>query len=158
MKTSVWVAILLLQLIPGVAVAASEQRRGAIGMGLMVGDPVGVSAVYRSDASQALGLGVGTAGGGSGDLHLHADYLRSYYPLDPNDWKEGSVSLYTGIGLRLRFLEDEDDDAGLRVPFGVAVRVRDLPVDVFAEAAPVFVILPDRDLDVDWGLGVRGWF
>jgi hypothetical protein len=158
MKTLLWVVILLFQLLPRVAAADSEQRRGPIGVGLMVGDPVGVSVMYRSDASQALSLGAGFDMGGSGDLHLHADYLRSYYPLDPNDWKEGLAAPYAGIGVRVRFLEDEDDDAGLRVPLGVTIQVRDLPIDVFAEVAPVFVVLPDLDFDVDWGFGVRGWF
>ena len=157
MKRWFFLAISLALLLPHSA-WATDARRGPIGVGVMLGEPNGVNLKFMTNAAQGLSLGAGIDMEESGDWHFHADYQHHFFPLDDNDWQEGNLALYTGVGLRLRFLDGRDDDAGLRIPLGASFTLARVPLDLFVEVAPVLVLLPEREMDTDWVVGARFWF
>lgn len=151
------------------ALMASEASGGGtdgFGVGVIVGDPTGLSLKTATGESSAFDAAAAWSLGEGEDLHLHVDYLRHHFgvvELDPGD---GSLPLYYGIGGRLVLRDeggdgppDEDDagDPGLgaRVPLGAAYLFEEAPVELFGEVVPVLELAPDTDLDMDAALGAR---
>lgn len=157
MKKSL-VAVLALVLATG-AVA----RQGEFGLGLMLGDPTGVTGKYWLDEKSAVDAAAAWSLNDE-DFNLHVDYLvHSFEKLkeEPAQW-----AFHYGIGARLRFPEDnngngnENDDAtlGVRVPLGLDLYPSKLPLEFFIEVAPVMDLVPDTDFDMEFGLGARFYF
>ena len=124
------------------------------GLGLMVGEPTGISAKYWLSQSEAVDAGLGYAFFGSNShLSLHVDYL--YHRFDIIEHYE-TFPVYYGFGLRLR--AGDESNFGVRGVTGVAFHLRNAPVDVFFEIAPVFQLFPETKLKFDAALGARYYF
>lgn len=141
--------------------AAQAQSRG-FGLGLILGEPTGLSAKAWLDDQSALDFAAAWSLEGRNSFHLHANYLRHAFVIDVN---KGSLPLYYGIGARLLLLEgrdrfDDDDDVrfGLRIPLGITYLFDGAPLDVFLELAPVVELLPSTDVDLEGGVGIRYYF
>jgi len=124
------------------------------GLGLMFGEPSGLSAKYWLSESEAVDAGLGYAFfGDNSHFSLHADYL--YHRFDIIESRE-TIPLYYGFGVRLR--TGDKDNFGVRGVVGIAYHVSELPIDVFFEIAPVFQLFPETKLKVDASLGGRYYF
>ncbi len=172
--------ILLALAVVALAASPAEARRnrsfgksnysanGTFGLGLELGSPFGLNGKYFVTDNQALNFGVGADGYYRGDrdgLHLYLDYL--FHPIRLANVPAFQLPLYIGIGGRVwDFDDDEFDDDGLafgvRVPFGIAFDLNNVPLDFFVQLTLVFDFYTRYRDDFDAGLlgsvGVRFWF
>lgn len=147
---------------PPLAAAGSEvatPRR--FGLGVVIGEPTGVTAKWFLDERQALDLTAAWSLSGRDAFHLHGDWL--YHWMGAWEVSRGRWAPYVGIGARLRLREDEPDDDddetfGVRVPAGVAYHLEPIPLEVFAEVGPTVDVAPDAEADLDVGVGARWYF
>jgi len=156
MRISIIVAFVLV-----VSLASlSSQARGRIALvdagdmevGILLGEPTGLSAKLWATGNTAFDLGVAWSFGDGGHFHLHGDYL--FHNFDFFDVASGSLPIYVGIGGRVR-LEDDDSRVGLRVAIGLEYILENNPFGFFFEVAPIVDFLPDTEADVNGGIGVR---
>jgi hypothetical protein len=128
------------------------QTRG-FGLGVIFGDPTGVSLKNWLSADNALDAGVAWSFRGDGYLHIHADYLWHFR--DAIRSEERFVP-YAGVGGRLGL--SSEAVFGVRGVGGIAWWPKGVPLDVFAELAPVFDLAPSTGFSMMGGLGVRYFF
>jgi hypothetical protein len=136
------------------------------GLGLVVVEPIGLSAKYYLSESTALDFAFGEYDRfrDDDDLGVHADFLWHPFTIATTD--PFLLPLYFGIGARV--LDDEDgpdgdDDVnvGVRGPLGVALDFNRVPLDVFFELALIIELVDDEDddnVDLDAALGIRYYF
>jgi hypothetical protein len=151
MKRLVWGAVGALALC-GPAAAAG----GPFGLGIMAGEPTGISGKLVLDSRNAVDGGVAWSLSGDNDLHLHGDYLFHWY--DVFEVEQGRLPLVAGIGGRIRLREHHDDHLGPRFPIGVTYQFETAPFDVFFELVPVLDLIPDTDVDLEAAIGGRFYF
>ena len=144
-------------------ISASTLAQDKLGIGLIVGEPTGLSVKYWLDEEHAIdGAAAWSFWDGDG-FQLHADYLwHNFDLLDEPSGLEGKLPVYFGVGARLKFRDDngrrgDDDDAvfGIRVPVGISYLFDGKPFDLFAEIAPVLDLVPDFDLNFSLAVGMR---
>jgi len=127
-----------------------------LGVGVILGDPTGLSAKYWTNASNAIDLAVGYSFiGPSEGVGIHIDYL---YHVDNLIKSKEPLVVYYGYGLRIRILDDHPNIFGVRGVGGILWYPKNLPLDVFAEIVPSFRLLPNADLDLSFGIGSRYYF
>lgn len=124
------------------------------GMGMIVGEPTGLSGKLWMGRNTAFDGGVAWSFSGENSLHLHADYL--FHNTSLFSPRSGVLGLYFGLGGRVKF--DSDDSAGIRVPVGLAYMLENAPMDLFFEVVPIMDVLPDTEFDMQGALGVRYFF
>lgn len=123
-----------------------------LGIGVMVGEPTGLSIKSWTGGNNAFDIGVAWSLGRYDALYAHANYLwHNYEVFDPNS---GSLPLYYGLGGRVVFGEN-DAIIGARAPVGINYLFEDAPIGLFLEVAPTFNVVPSTDFDIDGALGVR---
>ena len=144
-------------------ISTSALAQDKLGIGLIVGEPTGLSVKYWLDEEHAIdGAAAWSFWDGDG-FQLHADYLwHNFDLLDEPSGLEGKLPVYFGVGARLKFRDDngrrgDDDDAvfGIRVPVGISYLFDGKPFDLFAEIAPVLDLVPDFDLNFSLAVGMR---
>ena len=163
-RSTVAVVFLLIGsfVLPSSAVADTE--KGVLGIGLIVGEPTGISGkIYLGDDT-AIDFAAGAAFIGRG-LQVHGDYL--WHPFVLENTNVFVLPAYSGIGLRILRRDDGDSikahtRIGVRLVGGVLFDFRAVPIDVFVEAALVGdyrTLEGDHlGLDINLGAGVRYYF
>lgn len=146
--------LVLILLIGATSVCAAENK--PFGVGVIVGDPTGITVKYHLDPDSAIAAGIGWETSDNDRTYGYADYL--YHLHDLIKVKKGRLPVYFGCGLRFLERENKDDKFGLRLPVGLEYRFDGLPLGAFAEAVPVLNLSPDTDLDMEGGLGIRFFF
>lgn len=134
---------------------ASAQRRGAFGIGAMIGGPSGLSMKKWVSTVTAIDGGAAWSIGSDPGIQLHADYL--FHRSDFEGLIENRSFAYYGVGGRMKWGE-EDARLGVRIPFGVAYHFPDAPLDAFIEVVPVFDVLPETQLVLNLSIGMRFYF
>lgn len=147
--------------------SASAQSSG-FGLGIMLGEPTGISAKYwmGGDRALAFGLAWGGLGSAGGYLHVHGDYLFHNFSLI--NVSQGKLPLYFGPGLRMRTWSGDrywnndktsgQSRIGIRFPVGLSYLFDGAPVDVFLEVVPTLDLIPGTSFDLDAAIGARYWF
>jgi len=126
------------------------------GLGLILGEPTGVSLKAWLTDNTAMAGAVAWSFGKKDALHLHADYLIHDFKLIRTE--DYNFPVYYGIGGRVRF--EEDDKIGVRIPLGINYLFTDAPLDMFLEIVPLLNLAPSTDFDLNGAIGVRylfGW-
>jgi hypothetical protein len=142
-----------------VPVAAAGADTGTWELGVILGEPTGLSAKYWMTTNTALDFGAAWSFGENGNFHLHCDYL--YHNFDIFKVDEGSLPLYFGIGGRIRFEGDDTMDkdhgthVGLRLVLGIEYLVAAYPMSIFFEVAPIVDLAPATEGSMNGGLGIR---
>jgi hypothetical protein len=169
--------MLLLALLGGAEPAFAQEGStpdtpGALGIGLVVGSPTGLTGKWVAGQSIAFDAAIGIGFGE--DLHVHADWL---YEGDELLQEEGAtLRWFAGVGARVEFDDDDDDngnddnngnddenddddlDLGPRVPVGLELRFASVrSLELFAEVALGIEVIDDAGLTLDGGIGAR-WF
>jgi hypothetical protein len=126
--------------------AADEVRE--VGIGVVAGDPIGGTAKLWFTDRVAADIGIGY----SGNTVMWADLLVHAWDLLPQP-AEGRLGLYLGAGPRLETARDAE--FGLRTIAGVSWRLKREPVELFAEAGPLFRLTPTGSVGADAGVGLR---
>jgi hypothetical protein len=147
-----WVLLLLLLTAPSHA-----QEARTFGLGVILGDPTGVSAKGFLSADHAIDGAVGLGLIGGQDLIVQADFLWLF---QVQRWSSATLDLHLGVGPKLGIKGKGDDEIriGARAPFGLSVMFLEAPFDVFAEVAAGLWVVKDVKLDVDVAIGGRYWF
>jgi hypothetical protein len=135
--------------------AVSYSQTRGFGLGIIVGEPTGISAKYWLSSQNALDFGLGYSFVRKGRLHFHMDYLFHHQNIFR---AEENFALYYGPGFRLRTVEGDDARLGARFGVGLVWLPRNAPVDVFVEIAPILDIIPATRFQVNAGLGFRFFF
>ncbi len=129
------------------------QNRG-FGLGVILGEPTGVSAKAWLSARNAFDLGLAWSVRHDGFFHLHGDYLW-HFP-DAIRSTERFVP-YLGLGGRFG-ARSHNALLGIRFVGGLAWWPRNAPIDVFAEIAPIMDLAPETELSANGGIGIRYYF
>jgi len=151
------VGLILLASIAGLGAASAAVATGRPGsgtweLGVILGEPTGLSAKYWMSQVNALDFGAAWSFEEDGNFHLHCDYLFHNYGVFEVD--KGSLPLYFGVGGRVRF-EEHDSRVGLRIVLGIEYLVETYPMSVFFEVAPIVDIAPETEASLNGGFGIR---
>jgi len=130
------------------------QDRG-FGLGIIIGEPTGISFKDWVSEKNAVDGGLAWSFTRNGTFHVHADYLWHVFHVFAT---EERIPVYFGIGGRIKTGHNDDAQLGVRVPVGIGYLVKDAPVDLFFEIAPIVDLAPKTDLEANAGVGVRFWF
>ena len=143
-------------------VSATACAVDGLGVGVIAGEPTGLSLKYWLDDEHAIDGAAAWSFWDHDGFQLHADYLWHNFELLDSVEASGKLPVYYGVGARLKFTEDEgrhdDDDHtafGIRVPVGVSYLFDGKPFDVFAELAPIVDLVPDFELNFSIAVGMR---
>ena len=148
------IAVLSLLILCLYALPSFSQSKG-FGLGIIVGEPTGISAKYWTTSNTALDFGLGYSFVKNSRFHLHADYLFQVNNLfETNE----NIALYYGPGARLRLVDEGDSRLGFRFGVGLVWIPKNAPVDVFVEIAPLLDIIPETAFSFNGGVGVRFFF
>ena len=165
------VALCTLAALAGTAVADDEEigtddgpraaDKGTFGIGIILGEPTGVSAKLYIQDDQAIQAGLGFAFIGDG-IHLHVDYVFHPWILQSRD--SFVLPVYIGPGIRLINREKGRDDQqfaiGVRGVVGLLFDFKGVPLDAFVEVAGLIEIEFDDGpgLDINAAAGARYYF
>ena len=126
------------------------------GLGVILGEPTGVSAKNWITNTTAIDAAVAWSFVDQGALHIHADYLFHDFKLIRLDVK-GKWPVYYGIGARLKF-GDNDTQLAVRIPVGIDYLFGDAPVDIFLEVVPMLELIPITKFQFNAAIGARYYF
>lgn len=148
--------------------SVARAQDSGFGIGVIVGEPTGISMKGWLDGEHAIDGAVAWSLGHGGVLHLHADYL--IHKMDLINVGKGRLPLYFGPGLRLRLWngarywhrgkwhDGTTTTVAARFPVGLAYLFDGAPVDCFFELVPTLDLVPATWFGIDFGLGGRYWF
>lgn len=125
------------------------------GLGVMLGEPSGLSAKYWMGEQNAIAGGlawsVGNSSSNGGYLHLHGDYL--FHRNDLIKISNLTLPFYYGIGAGIGFASDFY--FGARIPLGIEYFFAGRKFDAFFELVPVVRLLPGFGIGVNGAIGLR---
>jgi hypothetical protein len=150
MKKSIIVFLLAIIFFP---IALGAQDRG-FGLGIILGEPTGVSFKSWVGRREALDVAVAWSFDGEGAVHLHADYLFHNFRLFRAE--KGQFVLYYGIGARVKTANKTQ--VGIRIPLGLSYLFESDPVEIFFELGPIMNVTPSTLFRMTTGVGVRYYF
>lgn len=128
-----------------------SQEKG-FGIGIMIGEPTGISAKYWLDNSTALDFGLAySLFHSNSSISFHSDYVIHNYEIIKSNYK---IPIYYGVGGRIRSYSNKTY-LGARGVAGILYIDKKYPFDAFFELAPVFNLLPETSLHFDLGIGAR---
>ena len=155
MRNSMIVALAIAAVGASVAVASP----GGIGLGIMAGEPTGLSAKVYLGSHFAIDAAAAYSylWHGSG-AQVHADLLFHTGSLLPK--LIGFLPLYVGAGARIRLANGVDNPmrVGVRIPVGAEYVFPIIPLGVFFEVAPILDVAPITGFTGNSALGVRYYF
>lgn len=127
----------------------AQSRYSNTELGVILGEPTGLSLKAWQSYSTAFDVALAWSFSGQDQIHLHADYLWHSWL----DVQNGSMALYYGLGARA--LLSDDSQIGARIPIGLQFIIPNSRLGLFFEVAPTLNLIPDTDMDVSGGLGLR---
>jgi hypothetical protein len=156
--------LLTLIALAGLAHAGSEVGTRPFGLGIILGEPTGLSAkLYLGGPRNAVDFALafdtyGTNRGGW--FWFHATYL-----IHPSVLAAGSgveVPWHVGVGgyvISDQFRDNQDRDVlGVRVPIGVDVNLTEFPLQFFGDISLDVDLIPATDIGLGLGIGARYYF
>ena len=143
------IAVMAMMLFAGSAVS-----QGNFGMGVILGEPTGVSAKLWLTDRTAIDAAAAWSFSHEAALHLHADYLLHNFDLITVE--QGRLPVHFGIGGRVKF--EDDSRFGIRIPVGLTYIFDGAPIDIFFEVVPILDLVPDTDFDLNAAIGARFFF
>jgi hypothetical protein len=132
----------------------SHAQQSGFGLGLMVGEPTGVSVKYWMSPWSAIDGAFAWSLDKNGKIQVHADYLWHNYEII--SVIKGKLPIYYGIGGRLLFAKD--NIAGIRGVVGLDYLFASSPLDIFLELVPILDLAPKVDFDFNGAIGIRYYF
>lgn len=146
-------------------VSVAQER--TFGLGIIIGEPTGISAKLWTSNDNAFDFGLGWSVGGDrigryggtytggNRVHMHMDYLwHAFNAIHSSE----RFPLYYGIGGRLNSGGGYQSSFAVRGVLGIAWLPRETPIDVFLEIAPSLQLTPSTGFGIDAGLGARYFF
>jgi hypothetical protein len=136
------------------SVSSGFSQYQGIGLGIILGEPTGITAKHWLDRTTAIDAAVAWSFVDGGAFHIHADYLLHNFNLISVE--SGKLPFYYGIGGRIKTLSDVN--LGVRVPLGLSYIFTDVPVDIFLEIVPLLDLIPKTNFRLNAAIGSRYYF
>jgi hypothetical protein len=149
--------LILLAVILILISSMSPAQDKGYGVGIILGEPSGLSGKYWLNNTNALdfGLGFSFTNFNNSRVQLSCDYLWNKYNLLNSTEK---LVVYYGPGVKLLIGGNNDPKLGLRGVAGIGWFAKNAPIDVFFELAPVLYLIPGTVFKFDGGIGARYFF
>ncbi len=156
---------LLIIFIAGSAAAQSNSKAKSnsylpnkgFGLGVIIGEPTGPCFKHWLGNKSAVDGAIAWSFDRHGSLHIHADYLLHVF--SAVDVDRGWLPFYYGIGGRIKFGHDDDDDRlGVRIPLGFEYLFDNAPPGIFLELVPILDLVPKTDIEYNAAIGIRYYF
>lgn len=131
------------------------------GLGVMLGEPTGISAKLWTSNNNALAFGLGWStyhpryDDRGSRIHFHMDYL--WHSFDAIRSEE-NFAFHYGIGGRFKDRGGDNGSFAVRGVGGLNWLPRDMPIDLFFELAPSLELTPSTGFGIDGAFGVRFYF
>ncbi len=157
------ICLLLIVSMTAVSIVHSQEpsrARDGLGIGIMIGEPTGLSFKQWVSRDTAIAGGAAWSFSGRESFHIHADHVWHLFELLPPEEApdiHGFFSPYFGIGMRAR-LRSGSSRTGVRIPGGVSYIPPEAPLEIFLEIAPIMDVVPDTTLRLNAALGARYFF
>lgn len=153
----------VLAVVAGLTSVAHAEEKGTLGVGIILGEPTGISAKLYLKDDQALQGALGFAFYGGG-IHVHADYV--FHPFILQDKESFVLPFYVGPGVRVIDYRNGRDSSylavGLRGVVGLLFDFKEVPLDAFIEVGGVveygFADGEGAGLALNIGAGARYYF
>ena len=128
-------------------------------MGLAIGAPTGVHGRLWLGQFSAIQFSAGGDNGKTRSLSASLDYVIRLHSFQGADG-EYTIPIYAGGGARFgtEFWGDVDLSFGPRAVGGIAVFVKDMPLDFFFEIAPALYVVENPGWSVDGQIGAHYYF
>ncbi len=164
MKPSLYAVITFFMLLFAGATIAQDRN---FGLGVILGEPTGISAKLWASSATAFDFGLGWSVGGDrisdynggynggSRVHFHMDYLWHWFDAIHSSER---FPLYTGVGGRINTGAGYNNSAAVRGVFGIVWLPHRTPIDVFLELVPSLQVVPSTGFGIDAGLGARFFF
>ncbi|UCH82722.1 MAG: hypothetical protein JSW50_09590 [Candidatus Latescibacterota bacterium] len=149
MFRSILAAVIAISILAGAAAA-----QGTFGLGIIVGEPTGISAKWWLSERSAIDAAAAWSFSDDSAMTLVADYLLHNFDLI--NVEKGQLPIYFGVGGRVKF--ESDSKVGIRIPVGLAYIFDGMPLDAFFEIAPLLDLIPDTEFNVNAAIGIRYFF
>ncbi|MBI3507615.1 MAG: hypothetical protein HY059_22495 [Proteobacteria bacterium] len=130
----------------------TQESPNAVGVGVNIGVPFGLSAKYNFDSIYSADFALGAQGD---SMDIHGDFLIHLRDLWPNP-PQGKLPLYIGMGMKIK--DESEMLFGIRFVAGLAYLLPRHPIELFVEAAPVLRLAPSTGSNFDAGCGLRYFF
>lgn len=143
------VLTLILCLSASLPTADAQSRPGNTELGIILGEPTGISLKFWQSNTTAIDAAVAWSFGRNESVHIHSNYLI-HSDLEAD---QGSFMFYYGLGARA--LLADDPKFGARIPLGLQYIVPSSRLSLFFEVAPTFDLMPATKFGVNGGIGVR---
>lgn len=127
-------------------------RAARFGLGIALIDPTGLSANVRLSPTQSI---EGAVGWGRHSLTLHGQLLLDEVAVTRE--RSFDLGLVYGVGARLA-VRASDSSLGIRVPAGLLMTLRMVPMDVFGQLGLVVRLVPSTGAELEATLGTRYYF
>ena len=137
-----------------IALSYSSAQSRPFGLGLVIGEPTGISGKYWFNENNAVDGAMAWNYNYEGFFHVHADYLWHWTDIIEVD--QGTLPIYVGVGGRVGF--GDDIRVGARVPVGIEYIFDNEMFDIFIEVAPLLDLVPGTEFGVQGGIGGRYFF
>ncbi|MGA2624853.1 MAG: hypothetical protein ABSF91_13420 [Bacteroidota bacterium] len=160
------VPVIALCLFLAVQVSVAQERN--FGLGVIVGEPTGVSAKLWTSPTTAVDFALGWSvrgdrignyngyDDGGSRFHFHMDYL--WHSFDAISSSGGLPFLYCGMGGRINTRAGYSSSAAVRGVIGVGWVPHETPIDIFLELVPSLQFTSSTGIGFDAGLGARYFF
>jgi hypothetical protein len=137
---------------------------GKLALGVILGEPTGLSAKLWTSNISAFDFGFGRSIGGdrinnndihfdgSSRYHFHFDYLLHDFSAVGST---GQYPIYYGVGARFNSGGGYDNSLAVRFVVGLAWMPHDTPIDMFIEFVPSLQLTSKPGFAIDSALGLR---
>lgn len=135
--------------VPWAALPARAQGASDVGVGVVLGEPIGGTVKLWLDDRLAFDAGAGLSDGNAG---FWGDALWHDWSLLPQP-RQGRLGAYLGAGPQVR--TGDEARFGIRTLAGLSYRPSGHPLELFAEAGPLFRLTQGGAVDAVGGVGLR---
>ena len=143
----------------GPVFTTQERQGGGFGLGVAIGAPTGVHGRFWLGQFSAVQFSFGGDNGKNRSLSGSLDYIVRLHSFQHPDG-EYTIPVYVGGGARFGtdFTGAPSLTFGPRGVAGIAVFVKDMPLDVFFEIAPAVYLVEDPGWSFDGQIGAHYYF
>lgn len=139
-----------------IGVVSSAQAE--VALGVVLGDPTGFSGRFSLDKSHSVSTALAFSSRRHERLHFNLNYLWDNARVFATSGG-GPLGMYYGLGARLIAIDGGRHDGEVafapRAPLGLLYKFTNPNLEVFAELAVNLEVVPEMDVDLDAGIGVR---
>jgi len=146
----------LMLIILGCLAGLSFGKNGDIGLGIILGEPTGLSAKLWTGKTKTMAFDAGAAWSSvnGGFFQVHGDLL--FHNFDLFKVETGKMALYYGFGVRVKFANQTI--VSVRVPVGISYQFKKTAIELFLEVVPMLDLIPATEVGIGGGAGFRYFF